>query len=91
MAVTLGVNECTTQELLAQSAGRLGSLVIADTAAHVGIFIELVALTAVVFNAATVGNCTGIGGLTLPAGMTIAGKFTSITLTSGTLVAYNGV
>jgi hypothetical protein len=90
MAVTLGINDLTVPEQLAVSAGRLGSTFIADTVAHTGIFTELVAMTACVIAAVT-GNCAGLAGKTIPAGMSVAGVFTSVTLTSGTMVAYTGV
>jgi hypothetical protein len=38
-----------------------------------------------------VGNITGITGITVAAGLTIHGRFTSITLGSGAVLAYNGI
>jgi hypothetical protein len=47
----------------------------------------------VVSNAAitTVGNITGITAVNVAAGLTIHGRFTSITLGSGAVIAYNGI
>lgn len=67
-----------------------------DTAAHRGNFSILKALTDVVFETVT-GNITnadgsqgGLDGETLVAGDFVVGKFDSVKLTSGTLIAYHG-
>jgi hypothetical protein len=85
----MAINDLSTQEALNIQLGRCGSDYIADTAIHNGNYVELTAHTACVISAVT-GNCTGLAGKTIPAGMSIAGVFTSITLTSGTMVAYKG-
>ena len=38
-----------------------------------------------------VGNITGITSVTLSAGSVIYGRYTSVTLASGKVIAYNGV
>lgn len=68
-----------------------GSVYIDDTAAHAGQFCAIQALEAAVV-AALSGNMTDFaGGLPIPAGTTIEGSFTSITLTSGKVLAYKSV
>jgi hypothetical protein len=64
-----------------------GSIVIANTNAVTGEFVAIDVLEATEFDT-VVGNCTGLDGETVPAGMTIDGLFTSIQLTSGTVIAY---
>jgi len=39
----------------------------------------------------TVGNVTGLTAITIPADRTIYGKFTSVTIASGTVIAYQGL
>jgi len=72
------------------SLGQLGGIVIADTEVHTGDWGILHALTAVVFTAVTSSTLSGsLAGVTLYGGDTIFGRFSSIQLTSGTLIAYN--
>ncbi len=81
-----------------ESLGRNGMVIIADTAAHTptaGLcFAAIVAMQDTVIAAATAdasAPITGtIAGLAIPAGGVIYGKFTSVTLTSGTAIAYIG-
>tara|TARA_R110000868_G_scaffold851_4_gene6432 strand:- start:3515 stop:3763 length:249 start_codon:yes stop_codon:yes gene_type:complete len=64
---------------------------ISDTAAHTGAFCRLYALTAAVLNTATVvRGATGnsFAAVAIPAGGFIDGQFSSVTLTSGTIIAY---
>jgi hypothetical protein len=69
--------------------GQLGSIYIDDTAAHTGTFDALQALEATVVAALT-GNMTDFtAGMPIPAGSIVYGVFTSVTLTSGKIVAYN--
>lgn len=69
--------------------GEKGGLYITDTAAHVGRFDAILVHEAAV--AAVVSeNITGtLSAVVLPAGMVWYGKFTSITLASGKVTAYN--
>lgn len=72
--------------------GISGGLVISDTSAHVNAgqdWIALQALTDVVIATVSNTNVNGLTGLTLPQGTIIFGRFNGITLTSGTLLAYN--
>jgi hypothetical protein len=63
-----------------------------DTAAHTGRFFRIYATSATVINTATVAGRTGntFSAVPLAAGAWIDGQFSSITLTSGTVVAYRG-
>lgn len=86
----MAIHDYTVQEMMSMQQGRAGSQYVADTVAHPGKWVELVALTACVIAAIT-GNAVGFAGATIPAGMSLAGEFTTFTLTSGTLIAYKGV
>lgn len=80
----------------AAALGQLGGDWIDDTAAHVGDWCVITALTAATFTLCTTGTFTVNGGnaaeplngKVLPAGMSIYGRFTAITLTGGSVVAY---
>jgi len=82
---------------VSSSLGRRGSTYITDTNAHTGTFGCIQALAATVIATLVsgtdhAGSAVMSGTLTnvpLPAGVSIYGSFTSITLTSGTVVAYN--
>lgn len=68
----------------------IGFEYINDTAAHTGRFHELVALEDSVIASAVIENQTGntFTSVPLKAGDEIKGVFTSVTLTSGKIVAY---
>ncbi len=72
---------------------RSGGVIIGDTATHTGKFGEIQALSAtVVATIVTVspGILTGVvTAIPIPAGTSIFGNFTEITLTSGKVIAYN--
>ena len=68
----------------------IGFEYISDTAAHTGRFCKLYALADAVINTATIENASGnsFSAVPLSAGDEIEGIFTSVTLTSGKVVAY---
>lgn len=68
--------------------GELGGTYITDTAAHTGQFDAIQALEAAV---ATIVSPTmsGLASVPIPAGVIIYGNFTSVTLASGKVIAYN--
>lgn len=68
----------------------LGFEYISDTAAHAGRFWQVYALEDSVIASAGVANKTGNNFTSVPlkAGDSIIGVFTSVTLTSGKVVAY---
>jgi hypothetical protein len=69
--------------------GGCGSVYVDDAAAHVGTFIAIMALEAAVISTATISNIDDFDAdITLDAGMTIFGSFSSVTLTSGKVVVY---
>lgn len=69
--------------------GLHGGITIADVARHEGSFQVLKALGTDVVFLNVQGNVTGLDGTTLSNGDFIPGHFTSITLTSGVLIAYH--
>lgn len=74
------------------SQGRNGGTVIADTTATTGDFGGLLVVEDAVINTWTCSNLTNAADLedsvTLPAGLYLPARFTAITLTSGTVIAY---
>lgn len=81
--------------------GQLGAKFISDTAEHTGTFVAITTLEETVFAVLTpedtvngygVGSYNGntMASETLPAGVTIFGRWTTIDLTSGLIVAYLG-
>lgn len=68
----------------------IGFEYITDTVAHTGRFWRLYAVADAVINTATVANASGntFSSVPLSHGDSIEGVFTSVTLTSGKVVAY---
>ena len=70
--------------------GGLGGIYVADTSVRNGTFGCILALTACVVNTMTSSNITGtLTAVSIPAGTRVYGKFSSVTLTSGTCIIYN--
>jgi len=79
---------------LGEMLGQAGSkrITTADaTIPAVGYVFVAIQVTEDAVIAALVGNMSNATNITLPAGHTLYGRFTSITLTSGKVVAYQGV
>jgi len=83
-------------ELMETQLGNLGSKLITGTSpvlpATDYIFTSLYAVVETVVAATVDAGITNasLAGVTIPQGITIYGKWSSITLTSGTLIGYNG-
>jgi len=75
------------------SLGQGGAEYVADTAAHPGNFVAIQAVEVAVINTLTAGNWTPstATAIPLPAGSTIFGSFSTLTLTSGKVIAYRNV
>ena len=75
--------------------GLSGGIYIADTAARTGDYLAIQVLADAKFSALTgnitngIANATSGSAPTIPAGTTLFGKFTAITLHSGRIIAYN--
>lgn len=70
--------------------GEGGFVRINDTSTHGGVFDSIQANADTVIAALVAPNCSGdLTAIPMPAGAIIQGKFTSITLTSGDVMAYN--
>lgn len=65
-----------------------GGETITNTSAHAGDWGRLQMLTSTTIAALT-GNVSNLTGIAIPAGTVITGSFSSITLTSGSLIAYD--
>jgi len=87
-----GLHKYTVQEAENAGLGQAGVVLIDDTVEHTGPYVAITALT----NAAVdVSECdmswiTDVADFTIPAGVTIYGRFASIELDSGTILAYKG-
>lgn len=80
-----------TQALLSEQLGQLGGVEIFTTAAQTGKdYYAIYFVQESVIAAITMTNSTGSSNLltTVPAGMTLFGQTTAITLTSGLAIAY---
>jgi hypothetical protein len=65
-----------------------GGQVINNTTPVTGNWTEIRVITATVFTTLT-GNVTNVGSTSFPVGAVISGRFTAITLASGSIVAYH--
>lgn len=87
-----GSSPITAVQMTLDMGSRLGGAFINDTAAKTGRWGAITALTAAVANITTGagGGWTGTTtAVNIPAGVTIYGNFTGITLASGSVIAYN--
>ena len=69
--------------------GTAGGQVLAPSGTTTGHFYAVQALEASVLHGDTVGNVTGLNGTDIPVGLVVFGRWTSIKVTSGKVVAYN--
>ena len=95
------LHKYTVVEAQNASMGQAGAKFISDTAVHTGTFVAIQCLEDTVFNALTPDDTTngyGVGSYngntmaseTISAGTTIYGRWTTIDLTSGLVIAYIG-
>jgi uncharacterized protein YcgI (DUF1989 family) len=84
----------TVQEAQNAALGQAGSIFIDDTAQHTG---DFTAVTALEDSVVDVSDCTNIdktmtdaADFTIPAGVTIFGRFSVFSLASGKVIAYYG-
>ncbi len=82
--------EAKQDDLIERGFGLRGAEVISDTAAHSGQWCAMTVLEDATLSALTSPSITGtLTGFALPAGITVYGSVTSVTLTSGKIIAYN--
>jgi hypothetical protein len=67
--------------------GCLGGVIISNTTATKGSWSAIQVISDAVFTLLT-GNVTGYASVTIPAGTVLFGRFSAITLASGTVLAY---
>lgn len=95
------INKYTVNESSNVALGQAGAKFISDTESHSGTFVAITMLEDTVFNALTPTDTTngyGVGSYngntmaseTIPQGVTIYGRWNSIDLTSGLVIAYIG-
>lgn len=89
-----GLQVLTEQEADNAALGQAGSVFIDDTAQHTGPFV---AITAIEDSEVDVSDCTDIANtmadavdFTIPAGLTIYGRYSVFSLVSGKVIAYKG-
>ena len=89
-----GMYKYTVQEAQNASMGQAGSVFIDDQLIHTGLFV---AITAIEDSVVDVSDCTNIANtmedaadFTIPAGLTIYGRFEYFSLESGKVIAYRG-
>ena len=98
---TSSLHKLSVVEAQNAALGQAGAKFISDTSVHSGSFVAIQCVEDTVFNALTPADTTngyGVGSYngntmaseTIPAGMTIYGRWTSIDLTSGAVIAYIG-
>jgi hypothetical protein len=95
------INKYTVNESSNVALGQTGAKFISDTESHSGTFVAITMLEDTVFNALTPTDTTngyGVGSYngntmaseTIPQGVTIYGRWSTIDLTSGLVIAYLG-
>ena len=95
------INKYTVNESSNVALGQAGAKFISDTESHSGTFVAITMLEDTVFNALTPTDTTkgyGVGSYngntmaseTIPQGVTIYGRWSTIDLTSGLVIAYIG-
>jgi len=82
----------TVQEAQNASLGQGGAIFIDDQVEHTGVFVAVTAITdaAVDVSECDVSFIEDIADFTIPKGVTIFGRFKSIELDSGSVIAYYG-
>jgi len=74
------------------SMGNGGFGLVTSTSAQTGNYVALQVLTPTVFTSISGNGITGTwSGTSIPAGIVIVGPITGFQLTSGSVIAYNGV
>ena len=95
------IRKYTVNESSNVALGQTGAKFISDTESHSGTFVAITMLEDTVFNALTPTDTTngyGVGSYngntmaleTIPQGVTIYGRWNTIDLTSGLVIAYIG-
>ena len=81
-----------TQELMHMSLGQAGCILIDDVLEHTGVFVAITALedSEVDISECDMSYITDVADFTIPRGVTIYGRFASIELDSGKVIAYLG-
>ena len=100
-----GMHKYTVQEAQNAAMGQSGSVFIDDTDIHTGLFVAITAIEDSVVDASdctniantmvdgasgTTGAATMATDFTIPAGLTIYGRFEYFSLVSGKVIAYKG-
>ena len=85
------LNRLTVQEAQNARLGQGGSVFIDDTAVHTGPFVAFIAITEAVLDVdACTTNIDDAADFTIPIGTTIYGQFDSLSIDSGSILAYKG-
>ena len=86
------MDKFTASEALNVALGQTGCILIDDTDEHTGPYIAITALedAAVDISECDMSYITDVADFTIPKGATIYGRFASIELDSGKVIAYIG-
>ena len=91
------LHKLTVQEAQNAALGQAGSVLIDDTAigtSHPGPFVAITALTNASVDVSDITNISDTmedaADFTIPAGVTIFGRFEDFSLSGGTVIAYKG-
>lgn len=70
--------------------GAWGSIIISGTDTVAGPFCAFQVLTNATFDTGTVGNCSGLSGVAVPAanGLVVRGHWAALELSAGSIIAY---
>ena len=87
-----GLHKYTVVEAQNAALGQAGAILIDDTNEHTGPYVAITALeeAAVDVSECDMSFITDVADFTIPKGTTIFGKFASIELDSGKVIAYLG-
>ena len=88
----MGLHKYTVQEAQNASLGQAGVILIDDQVAHTGPYVAITALedAAVDVSECDMSYIEDVADFTIPKGTTIFGRFASIELDSGKVLAYKG-
>ena len=88
----MGIRQYSSQVTNNIALGQAGCILIDDTVEHTGVFVAITALedAAVDISECDMSYITDVADFTIPKGATIYGRFASIELDSGKVIAYSG-
>jgi hypothetical protein len=81
-----------SNQAIQYSMGNSGFRLVTNTALTTGPFVAITTVVPTIFTSITGNNISGTwSATTIPAGITMPGPIASFQLTSGSVIAYNGI